>query len=126
LHVGPQAVPAPGPLHAARVECGDPLTVAQVPTEPPTSHASHCPPHARSQQTPSAQKPLPHSPLEPHGLPLRLAHCPDAAPTLHALPVAQPFERQQTPSTQYDEAHDAPVVQCVLAPSRGRQAPALQ
>ena len=41
---------------------GAPETGAHVPTEPGTSHASHCPLHARSQQTPSVQAPLPHWP----------------------------------------------------------------
>src|SRR5881394_290928 len=45
----------------ARAPWGLPTTAEQVPTEPPTSQASHCPSHARSQQTPSLHAPLPHS-----------------------------------------------------------------
>jgi hypothetical protein len=54
----PQADPAPA--QAARAPCGAPATGAQVPTEPGASQASHCPPHAASQHTPSTQKPLWH------------------------------------------------------------------
>jgi hypothetical protein len=49
-HAWPHAVPAPVPPHAARVPCGAPSTGVHVPTEPGTSHAWHCDPHAPSQQ----------------------------------------------------------------------------
>jgi len=42
----------------------------QVPTLPATPHASHCPLHAVSQQTPSAQLPDVHCPAEAHAAPL--------------------------------------------------------
>jgi hypothetical protein len=48
----------PSLAHAARAPCGWPETGTQVPTEPATSQAWHCPSHAWSQQTPSVQKPL--------------------------------------------------------------------
>jgi hypothetical protein len=50
----------PVPVQAAREPCGPPLTATHWPTLPGASHASHCPPQARSQQTPSAQLPLTH------------------------------------------------------------------
>jgi hypothetical protein len=49
------------PEHAVRVPCGAPATAVQVPTLPPTSHASHCPPHDELQHTPSTQLPDEHS-----------------------------------------------------------------
>lgn len=57
------------------------MIVAHVPTLPGTSHASHCPPHARSQQKPSTQ--------------LLEAHC---AGTAHAAPCGN-FGRH-TPAEQ--------------------------
>jgi hypothetical protein len=46
----------PVPAHAVRVlPCTAPATATHVPTLPPTSHASHCPLQALSQQTPSTQ-----------------------------------------------------------------------
>src|SRR5262249_41280433 len=55
-HAPPQTA-LPAPLHAARcVPCGCPVTGVHVPAT--TSHASHCPPHAPSQHTPSVQWPL--------------------------------------------------------------------
>jgi hypothetical protein len=57
-----QAPPhAPLPLQAVRAPCGGPLTATHRPTLPWTSHASHWPLQARSQQKPSAQVPLAHS-----------------------------------------------------------------
>jgi hypothetical protein len=71
--LAPSHVPAqaPVPLHAVRVPRGAPVTSLHVPTLPDSLHASHEPVHARSQHTPSAQKPL--------------VHC---APVTHALPLA--------------------------------------
>jgi hypothetical protein len=68
LHVPPQVVPVP--LHAVRLPWGAPLTAKQVPTLFVTSHASHCPLHATSQQTPSTQYPLVHSSEAPHVIPI--------------------------------------------------------
>jgi hypothetical protein len=64
LQVPPQAVPAPP--HAERPVCGAPLTAVHAPCAPLTSHASHCPVHAWSQQKPSMQKPVPHSSAAVH------------------------------------------------------------
>lgn len=93
---------APEPAHAARDPCGAPdVTAVQVPADPPTSHASHCPPQLLLQQTPSTQLPLvqsgfvvqtlpfsfgPHEPAT-HGL--GAAHCSDPEQVIrHALPAA--------------------------------------
>ena len=54
----PQALPSL--LQAVRGPCGAPLTATQVPTEPETSQAWHCPPQLVLQHTPSMQLPLPH------------------------------------------------------------------
>ena len=58
-HAPPHRVPSDA--QAVRVPCGGPIAVVQVPTLPAMSHASHCPPHARSQQKPSTQLPDVHS-----------------------------------------------------------------
>jgi hypothetical protein len=61
----------PEPAHAVREPCGAPLVIAeQVPTDPDTSQASHCPPQAPSQHTPSTQRLLWHWPLLEHASPL--------------------------------------------------------
>jgi hypothetical protein len=50
LHASP-----PPSSHAVRVPCGAPMTPEHLPGTPVTSHASHWPLHALSQQTPSTQ-----------------------------------------------------------------------
>ena len=62
MFVPSQAPPQADPslLHAVRAPWGVPLTATQLPTEPDTSQAWHCPPQALLQQTPSTQLPLPH------------------------------------------------------------------
>jgi hypothetical protein len=68
----PSQLPAhvvPAPPHAGRAPFGAPVTGAQVPTDPVTSHASHCPVHGTLQQTPSAQKPLSHTLASVHAAP---------------------------------------------------------
>ena len=45
----------PNPAHAARPPCAPPLTAVHTPALPATSHASHWPVQAASQQTPSTQ-----------------------------------------------------------------------
>jgi hypothetical protein len=50
----------PSVAHCGRPACGAPATAVQVPTAPATSQASHCPPQAASQHTPSTQWPLAH------------------------------------------------------------------
>jgi hypothetical protein len=66
-HDPPQADPSLA--HAGRAPWGAPTTGEHVPADPATSQAWHCPPQAVSQHTPSAQKPLPHSPGTAHGSP---------------------------------------------------------
>jgi hypothetical protein len=51
----------PSEAQAVRCPCGAPVEGEHVPALPATSHASHWPPQARSQQTPSAQEPAAHS-----------------------------------------------------------------
>ena len=58
LQLPPQSDPSL--VQAVRDPCGVPLTATQVPTEPETSQAWHCPPQALLQHTPSTQLPLPH------------------------------------------------------------------
>jgi hypothetical protein len=55
--------------HDVRPPWGGPPTLEQVPFEPATSQASHCPVHARSQHTPSTQNPEAHSAFEVHVAP---------------------------------------------------------
>jgi len=58
------------PAHAVRAPCGAPTTAEQVPlAAPPVSHASHCPVHGVSQQTPSTHKPELHDSSTVHALP---------------------------------------------------------
>jgi hypothetical protein len=47
----------PSLAQAARAPWGGPWTAEQVPSRPFTSHASHWPVHALSQQKPSTQSP---------------------------------------------------------------------
>ncbi len=65
----------PSLSHAPRVPRGNPVTAEQVPTDPATLHASHCPEHPLSQQTPSTHRPETHwftaaqrAPFVPFGL----------------------------------------------------------
>jgi hypothetical protein len=66
-HCPPHAVPSDPQI--GRGACGGPLTGEQVPIFPDTLHASHCPLHAPSQQTPSTQNPLVHmfADVQPEG-----------------------------------------------------------
>jgi hypothetical protein len=65
---------ASAPLHAPLTHSfagSAPCAIGEhVPTEPATLHASHVPPQATLQQTPSTQLPLAHSPLMVHAAPL--------------------------------------------------------
>jgi hypothetical protein len=87
-------------VHAARVVRGCPTTPRHVPTEPLSAHASHCPSHATSQQTPSAQKPLAHSWLAPHVAPFALfvTHFPPLQKAVDAQSVSAPHVEAQTPA----------------------------
>jgi hypothetical protein len=60
------AAQGPTPAHEARPPCGRPdVTAVHKPGRVTMSQASHCPEHARSQHTPSTQKPVRHcAPLE--------------------------------------------------------------
>jgi len=75
------------PRHAARVPCGAPAIVLQVPMLPPTSHAWHCPVHPVLQHTPSMQTPLVHWLPVPHEVPL--AAVVPHVPRLHVAGEAQ-------------------------------------
>jgi len=59
----------PSEAQAFRVPCGPPVAVEQVPALPATSHASHWPVQARSQQTPSTHCPVAHSLSPPQEVP---------------------------------------------------------
>jgi hypothetical protein len=54
---------------AGRLPSGAPRPSEHFPMLPATSHASHCPSQARSQQTPSTQSPLAHSRGAPQSSP---------------------------------------------------------
>lgn len=100
-HVVPGAVPA-----QARVPCGCPLTMLQVPTLPPTSHAAQLSVHAELQQTPSTQNPEPHSVDEEQLCPRFLPQMPGVPPVgLQFWPVGQDVVAQQTPPTQVPLPH---------------------
>lgn len=127
-HVMPHVVPPPEPLQSGRVPWGSPATAEQVPTLPLTSHAAHCDVQAVSQQTPSTQKPEPHSALDEHAMPSGFAHVPALPGVLHFAPPEHDDVEQHTPSTQLPEAHDAapPAVQLVPSASLPTHRPALQ
>jgi hypothetical protein len=108
LHVGPQEVPAPTPLHAARPPVGVPVTAVQVPAVPAPLHDSHWPVHAALQHTPSTQKFEEHCEFALHACPLLSAQTPAARPaTAGALqtPFGQLAVVQQTLFTQYPVTH---------------------
>lgn len=71
---------------AGRLPWGAPATGVHVPTAPARLQASHCPPQAVSQQTPSTQLPLAHwfaaEQLPPGD------SCGTQVPELHQLPAA--------------------------------------
>lgn len=71
----------------------------QVPNDPAWSQASHWPSQARSQQTPSAQKPEPHSSPLVHEVPPSFAHVPFLL-TEQLDPEEHPITAQHTPSVQ--------------------------
>ena len=85
----PSQVPAhtPDPPHARRPAWGAPVTGEHVPSEPGTSHASHCPLQAVLQHTPSTQLPDAHWALVVQPMPagMRVTQVPD----WHRRPVAQ-------------------------------------
>jgi hypothetical protein len=85
LHA-PAQTPAPG---HERAPCGVAAAgrIVHVPALPTTSHASHAPPHARSQQKPSMHAPPTHSTPVVHAAPI--GFCATHAPEEQRDPVAQ-------------------------------------
>ena len=69
-HLSPVAV------QRGRLPCGSPATGMHLPSWPPTSHASHWPPQARSQQKPSTHWPLAQSVAWAHAWPFFLRQAP--------------------------------------------------
>jgi hypothetical protein len=78
------AAPSSGHSPSGSVPSG---TAVQTPTLPARLHFSHVPPHRALQQTPSAQKPLKHSPSPPQAKPSFFLHTPDAVS--QELPAVQ-------------------------------------
>jgi hypothetical protein len=99
--------------HAVRLPCGAPTTATHVPFEPATSHASHWPSHARSQQRPSTHAPEPHSPAVVQLAPLRLLQVPAFPVAAHVLPASHDEVAQHTPSTQKPVLHELPSLHAV-------------
>jgi hypothetical protein len=83
--VPPQAEPSLA--QAARPFAGAPVTGEHVPAFPGRLHASHWPPQAVSQQTPSAQLPLTHCPAAPQAWPADFFG--SQTPALHQSPAMQ-------------------------------------
>ena len=127
--------PAPSqtaaPMHSFAGSLPNPM-FAHVPSAPATLHALHVPPQVLSQQTPSVQKPLRHSPAPPQEAPLTftqapvplhtsaplhslagsvfvgtLLQMPGVAPRLQVLQVPEQAFSQQTLSTQKPLRHSA-------------------
>ena len=95
---------------------------AQVPRLPGASQASHCPSHARSQQTPSKQTPFEHSSVTVQVAPGSFLHVPVA----HVSSPAQPTAPQQAPSTQWPLVQERSVRHFAPSPSIAWQVPLLQ
>ncbi|MBK7395276.1 MAG: hypothetical protein IPJ34_02965 [Myxococcales bacterium] len=108
------------------------MIAEHVPTLPVASHASQAPPHAASQQTPSTQWALAHSPLAEHPAPLVFlaAH---TVPAQYALAtqsallahvVAQPLLVQVAKSPQLRVPWGVPTtaVQVPIAPGTSHAA----
>jgi hypothetical protein len=91
--VPPQAVASDA--QAVRAPCGAPATGEQVPADPAASQASHWPPQAALQQTPSTQNPLAHWPAAPQGVPL--APFGVQTPAEHHWPAAHWSSAVQSP-----------------------------
>jgi hypothetical protein len=136
---------APG--HSAAGSWPEPM-LEHVPTRPARLHALHVPPHAASQHTPSAQKPLAQSPATTHEPPFGVLQTP--AP-LHTSAPAHSFDGscsagmfrhvptfiarthdwqfppqvalQHTPSVQKPLWHSVPSMQAVPLPKRLPHAP---
>ena len=118
-------------VHAARVPCGFPFTGMHLPGRPLVesgmSHASHWPLHAVSQQTPSAQCPVPHSPSDAHALPEFFWHVPSLPGIAHELPTSHDALAQQTPSVHVSGAvHPLAPEHALPSPSAAVQVVPLQ
>jgi hypothetical protein len=122
----PPSVQRLGGVHAGIALLSRPLVMSwQTPTGA-ASHRRQGSVQAVSQQTPSVQKPDPHSlpvvQVMPGGL--VLAHAP-SAPT-QVMPLGQVAEPQQRPSTQNPLAHSRARAQTAPATRGAEQSPARQ
>lgn len=95
-HIPPQVVPAPA--QAPWPARGVALTAMQVPGLVASAHASHCPVQATLQHTPSAQKPLTHSPAIVHDRPVFSLQAPVASQLL--MPLQLPGSSALVTATQ--------------------------
>ena len=104
------ALQSPVPLHAERAPWGAPETALHVPSAPPTSHASHWPVQAVSQQRPSTQRPDAHRVPLVHAVPLGSLHVPGSSGLLHLLGAPQVELVQHVPSMQVSPVAQGAVV----------------
>jgi hypothetical protein len=117
LHIPRQVVP----VHATRAPRGFPLTGTHWPTVFVSAQASHWPPHARLQQTLSAQLPLVHSVPIWHRAPFAFWGTHTAFP-LQNWPLGQGLAALQPPEHRIASAHRLLMHGMVIA---AVQAPAL-
>jgi hypothetical protein len=118
-HVARSHTETSAPGQAGRPPRGAPFTATHFPRLPTTSHASHCPVHALSQQIPSTQFPDPHSPPAAQAVPFCFMHLPFGV-SAQLLPAPQSVFSQHTPSVQNRPlGHDAEVVHESPTPARG-------
>ncbi len=102
-HAAPQLVGVA--VHALRDPCGAPFAGEHVPIAPLTSQAWHCPVQPLSQQTPSTQKPEPHSVEVVHATAFALEQRPRAVGSEQEKPVPVQAASQQTPPAQKPLVH---------------------
>jgi hypothetical protein len=81
---------------------------------------------AESQQTPSTQKPEPHSALDAHAVAFAFAQWPRDVGRLHEKPLPVHAESQQMPPTQLPLAHPFAPVQPLPFGCLSTHAPPLQ
>jgi hypothetical protein len=129
LQLAPQV---PLPPHAERgvapvaFGCAGPDTAMQVPTEPETSHAWHCPPQPLLQHTPSTQLPDAHSPAAAQVVPFAFLHTPIEPAALHVYPAVAHALSQQSPEAQNPLVQALAPPQVVPFATFGTHCPALQ
>jgi hypothetical protein len=82
--------------------------------------------HADSQQTPSTQKPEPHSALDVHAVAFAFAQCPRIVGRLHEKPVPEHAVSQQMPPTQLPLEQSVDPVHALPFGCLSTQAPPLQ